>query len=131
MSWYKSGTGDLCLRGGSLGIEEVRGGFYIPSSDGAELHQTSDRVLMEGVLAGRVVEAGLHGVAVPHGAATGKHTWRRRHLLRGEEVVVSHWFLERVAVVVRVAVRVDGQHVGGFVATEAGVGRRRRGLAEG
>lgn len=44
-------------------------------SDGAELYQSSDRVLVQRVLAGWVVEASLHGVAVTQGAATGKHAW--------------------------------------------------------
>lgn len=63
---------------------------------------------MQRVLAGRVVEAGLHRVAVSHGAATGEHAWGRGHLLWGEEVVMSHGVLKGVcvAVVVRVGVRV-------------------------
>lgn len=70
-------------------------------------------------------------MAVTHGAAAGKHTWRRGHFLWGKKVVVGHRLLEGVAVVVCVAVSVDRQHVGGLVAAEAGGGRRRGGLAEG
>lgn len=106
-------------------------GVYIPSSDGAELNQSPDRVLVEWILAGWVVEAGLHGVAVTHGAAAGKHTRRRGHLLWGKKVVVSHRLLEAVAVVVCVAVSMDRQHVSGLVATETRGGCWRGGLAEG
>lgn len=70
-------------------------------------------------------------MAVTHGAATGKHTWRRGHFLWGKKVVVSHLLLEGVAVVVCVAVSMDWQHVSGLVATEAGGGCWRGGLAEG
>lgn len=70
-------------------------------------------------------------MVVAHGAAAGQHTRGRGHLLRGEKVVVGHRLLERVAVVVRVTVSVDRQHVGGLVAAEAGDGRGRGGLAEG
>lgn len=86
---------------------------------------------MERVLAGRVVEAGLHGVAVSQRAAAGQHPGRRRHLVRREEVVVAHGLGQRVAVVVCVCVAVDGQHVGRLVAAQAGRGRGRRGLAQG
>lgn len=86
---------------------------------------------MQRVLAGWVVEAGLHGVAVTHGAAAGKHARWRGHFLRGEKVVVGHWVVEGVAVVVCVAVSVDGQHVRGLVAAEARGGRWRGGHAEG
>lgn len=55
-------------------------------------------------------------MAVAHGAATGEHAWGRGGLFWGEEVVVYPRILERVAVVVWVAVSVDGQHVGGLVA---------------
>lgn len=51
-------------------------GLYVPLSDRAELHQPPDRVLVERVLAGRVVETGLHSVAVAQRAATVKHAWR-------------------------------------------------------
>lgn len=108
---------------------EVRGGRAAcrPLSDGTELDQSSDRVLVERVLAGRVVEPSLYGVAVPHRAAAGEHTWRRGHFLWGEIMVVSHGLLKAVAV----AVSVDWQHVSGLVAAEAGGGCWRRGLAEG
>lgn len=66
-----------------------------------------------------------------HGAAAGEHTWRRGDFLWGKEVVVSYWLLEGMAVVVCVAVSMDRQHVGGLLATEAGGGRWRGGLAEG
>lgn len=46
-------------------------------------------------------------------------------------MVVGHRLLEGMAVVVRVAVSVDWQHVGGLVAAETGRRRRRGGLAEG
>lgn len=106
---------------------EVRGGWAAcnPLSDRTELYQSPDRVLMERVLAGRVVEPRLHGVAVPHRAAAGEHAWRRGHLLWGEIMVVSHGLRKAVAV------SVDGQHVSGLVAAEAGGGCWRRGLAEG
>lgn len=103
----------------------------VPSSDGAELYQSSDRVLMQRVLAGRVVEAGLHRVAVAQGAAAGKHPRWRGHFLWRKEVVVGQRFLKRVCVIVCEAVSVDWQHVGGLVAAEAGGGRRGRGLTEG
>lgn len=71
-------------------------------------------------------------MAVTQGAAAGKHTWWRGHFLRGEKVVVGHWVLERVAVIVcvAVAVSVDWQRVCGLVAAEALGGRWRSGLAE-
>lgn len=96
-----------------------------PPSDRTELNQSSDRILVEGVLAGWVVEPGLYGVAVPHRAAAGEHAWRRGYFLWGEIMVVSHRLLKSVAV------SVDWQHVRGLVAAEAGGGRRRRWLAEG
>lgn len=46
-------------------------------------------------------------------------------------MVVSHGLLEGMAVVVCVAVSMDWQHVGGFMATEAWGGCWRRGLAKG
>lgn len=57
--------------------------MFLPLSDGAELYQSSDRVLMQRVLAGWIVEAGLHGVAVTQRAATRKHAWRGGHFLWG------------------------------------------------
>lgn len=104
---------------------EVRGGWAAcsPPSDRTELYQSPDRVLVERVLAGWVVEPGLYGVTVPHRAATGEHTWRRGHFLWGEIMVVSHGLLKAVAV--------DWQHVSGLVAAEAGGGCWRRGLAQG
>ena len=105
------------------------------SSHRAEFNQSPDRVLVEGVLTGRVVEACRHAVGVAHGAAAGQDPGGRGHLLRGEEVVVvvvvvvvvepRVLLLERVSVVVW-RVSVDGQHVGGLV--EVGVGGGRRGL---
>lgn len=59
---------------------------------------------MERVLAGRVVEAALHGVAVAQRAAAVQHAGGRGHLLGSQEVVVSHLLLQWVAVVVWVAV---------------------------
>lgn len=96
-----------------------------PTSDRAELNQSSDRVLVERVLAGRIVVSRLYGVVVPHWAAAGEHTWRRGYFLWGEIMVVGHRLLKAVAV------SVDWQHVSGLVAAEAGGGCRRRGLAEG
>lgn len=106
---------------------ELRGGRAAgsPPSDRTELYQSPDGVLVERVLAGRVVEAGLYGVAVPHRAAAGQHTWRRGHFLWGEIMVVSHGLLKAVGV------SVDWQHVSGLVAAEAGRGCWGRGLAEG
>ena len=72
-----------------------------------------------------------------HGAAAGQDPRGRGHLLRGEEVVVvvvvvepRVLLLERVSVAVGVSVAVDGQHVGGLVAAEVGVGGGRRGLPD-
>lgn len=46
-------------------------------------------------------------------------------------MMVGHRLLVGMAVVVRVAVAVYWQHVGGLVAAQAGGGGRRRGLSEG
>lgn len=90
--------------------------FSLGASDGAELHQPSDGVLVQRVLAGRVVEAGLRGVAVAHGAAAVKHAGRRRHFLWRKEVVLEQRLLQGVAVVVCEGVSMDRQLVGGLVA---------------
>lgn len=71
---------------------------------------------MQRVLAGRVVEAGLRGVAVAHGAAAVKHSGRRRHFLWRKEVVLEQRLLQGVAVVVCEGVSMDRQLVGGLVA---------------
>lgn len=88
---------------------------------------------MQRILAGRVVEARLHCVAVSHWAATGEHAGRRGHLLWGQEVVVGHGVLKGVCVVVSVGVivAVDRQHVNSFMAAQARCRRRRGGLTEG
>lgn len=85
--------------------------------DRAELHQPPDRVFVQGVLAGRVVEG--HSVAVPQWAGAGQHARGRRCLLRGQEVVVG----------IGHVVATEGQHV--CVTAQAGRGSRGCGLGQG
>lgn len=105
------------MRDGGL-RERGAGGRKQPSSDRAEFHQSSDGVLVQRVLAGRVVEARLHGVAGSQGGAAREHARGRGGILGGEELVVGSSLL----VVVMVRLRV--------VAAEVVGGGGRRGLAQ-
>lgn len=70
-------------------------------------------------------------MAVAQGATAREHARGRGRLLWCEEVVVGPRVLEGMAVVVRVVVSMDWQHVGGFVAAEAGGGGWRGRLTKG
>ena len=89
----------------AVGVVHLSDGQQSPGgvglSDRAELDQAPDRVLVQRVLAGRVVEG--HSVAVRQGAPARQHSRRRGRLLGREEVVVG---VRRVVVVRRVRVEV-------------------------